>query len=61
MNQKVQNNFIFYLGILLCLSGAIIMVEGSIFRERTLGVSIILGIIGICLISRNSPWKTKKL
>ena len=51
---------LFLLGIILALIGAAIMFEGSLFGERTTGIAIIIGIVGICLIATSSPWKAKK-
>ena len=42
---------LFVLGIVLALIGASIMFEGSLFGERTTGVAIVIGIVGICLIT----------
>ena len=44
----------FTIGIVLALIGAAIMFEGNLFGERTIPLAIIIGIIGICLISTNS-------
>ncbi|MCK4497534.1 MAG: hypothetical protein KAU24_05015 [Candidatus Aenigmarchaeota archaeon] len=41
----------FVLGIILALTGAAIMFEGSLFGETTTGAAIVIGIIGICLIA----------
>jgi hypothetical protein len=41
----------FVLGIILALTGAAIMFEGSLFGENTTGAAIVIGIIGICLIA----------
>jgi len=41
----------FVLGILLCLIGALLMFEGNILGERTTGVAIVIGIVGIGLIA----------
>jgi len=41
----------FVLGISLCLIGALVMVEGSILGERTTGIAIVIGIVGIGLIA----------
>jgi hypothetical protein len=51
---------LFVLGIILALIGAAIMFEGSLFGERTTGIAIVIGIVGICLIATSSPWKAKK-
>ena len=51
---------LFVLGIILALIGAAIMFEGSLFGERTTGIAIIIGIVGIGLIATSSPSKVKK-
>jgi len=38
------------LGITVCLSGAFLMWDGSIFGENTSGIAAIIGIIGIGLL-----------
>ena len=39
------------LGVLACLTGAFLMSHGSILGERTTGIAIVIGIIGIGIIS----------
>jgi hypothetical protein len=51
---------LFVLGIVLALIAAAIMFQGSLFGERTTGIAIIIGIVGICLIATSSPCKAKK-
>ena len=41
----------FGLGILLCLIGAFLMLEGSILGENNTGWAIVIGIVGIGLIA----------
>lgn len=54
-------NAIFVLGILWCLAGAILMFEGSILGERTTGIAIVIGIVGICLVAGSaSTWGLRK-
>jgi hypothetical protein len=55
-----MKKILFIIGILLTLSGVALMIEGSIFGERTIPAAIVLGIVGICLIATSSPWKAKK-
>ena len=55
-----RKQVLFVLGIILALIGAAIMFEGSIFGERTTGVAIVVGIVGIGLIATSSPWKAKR-
>jgi len=55
-----MKNVFFIIGIILSLIGAGLMIEGSLFGERTIGFATIFGIIAICLISTNSPHKLKK-
>jgi hypothetical protein len=49
----------FTIGVVLALIGATIMFEGNLFGERTISVAIVLGIIGLCLISTNSKHSLK--
>ena len=53
MNKNPRNwqRALFALGVSLCLAGAFLMVNGSIFGDRTIGIAIVTGIIGIGLIS----------
>ena len=39
------------IGIVLALIAAIFMLDGDILGENTVGISTVLGIIGICLIA----------
>ena len=55
-----MKKMLFILGIILALIGAAIMFEGSLFGEKTTGIAIVIGIVGICLIATSSPWKVKK-
>jgi len=41
-------------GIVLALVAAIFMIDGDILGENTVGISTILGIIGICLIATSN-------
>jgi hypothetical protein len=59
LEKSVNKKIKFALGIILALIGAVIMFEGSLFGERTTGIAIVIGIIGICLIATSSPWKAK--
>jgi hypothetical protein len=45
---------LFIAGITLCLTGAALMVHGSVFGDRTTGVATITGIVGIGLISTSN-------
>jgi hypothetical protein len=47
MNQKVQ----FALGLLLALTGALLMIDGGILGENTVGIATVTGIVGIALIA----------
>jgi hypothetical protein len=53
MNNKTQTwkRTLFAIGVSLCLAGALLMVHGSIFGDRTTGIAIVTGILGIGLIS----------
>ncbi len=45
---------LFISGIALCLTGAVLMVHGSVFGDRTTGIAAISGIVGIGLISNSN-------
>ena len=45
---------LFISGIAVCLTGAILMVHGSVFGDRTTGIAAIIGIVGIGLISTSN-------
>jgi hypothetical protein len=45
---------IFAIGVSLCLAGAILMVHGGIFGDRTTGIAVVTGILGIGLISTSN-------
>ncbi len=48
------------IGIIVALFGAFVMWHGGLFGESNSGIAIVLGIIGICLIAVNTPWKKEK-
>jgi len=52
LNKKIRTwqRALFALGVSLCLAGAFLMVDGSIFGDRTIGIAIVTGIVGISLI-----------
>ena len=56
MNNKSQiwKRVLFALGVSLCLAGALLMAHGSIFGDRTTGIAIVTGILGIGLIGNFS-------
>ena len=45
------NKPLFILGILISLTGAFLMWNGSIFGENTTGIATVIGIVGIGLIA----------
>jgi len=45
---------LFISGIALCITGALLMVHGSVFGDRTTGIATITGIVGIGLISTSN-------
>ncbi len=47
-NQKPVQ---FALGLLLALTGALLMWDGSILGENTTGIATVMGIVGISLIA----------
>jgi len=42
------------IGIVIALTAAIFMFDGDILGENTVGISTVLGIIGICLIATSN-------
>jgi hypothetical protein len=58
--QKLNNKTrtlqyaLFILGISLCLTGAVLMVHGNVFGDRTTGIAVITGIVGIGVISTSN-------
>jgi hypothetical protein len=60
-NTKTWQRALFALGVSLCLAGAFLMVNGSLFGDRTSGIAIVTGIIGIGLISTHRKVGTDKL
>jgi energy-converting hydrogenase Eha subunit H len=50
----------FFIGIIVALIAAAIMIDGSIFGENHAGIASILGIIGIGIIASSSIWTIKK-
>ena len=55
-----MKRIIFAQGIILQLFGAIILIEGNIFGERTNPFAIMVGTVGIICIACFSPWNEKK-
>jgi hypothetical protein len=53
-NTRTWQRALFALGVSLCLAGAFLMINGSIFGDRTVGIAIVTGIIGIGLISTSN-------
>jgi L-asparagine transporter-like permease len=42
------------IGIVLALIAAIFMFDGDVLGERTVGISTVMGIVGICLIATSN-------
>ena len=57
---RIWQRALFALGLSLCLTGAFLMVNGSIFGDRTTGIAIVTGIVGIGLISTFTTKSTLK-
>jgi len=55
-----MKKMLFVLGIILASTGAAIMLDGSLFSERTTGIATVIGIVGICFIATSSSRKVKK-
>ncbi len=53
-NTKKLRKILFVLGILICLAGAGLMVDGAILGETTTNVAIVLGITGMGLIATST-------
>ena len=53
-NTKKCRKALFVLGILICLTGAALMVDGAILGETTTNIATVLGITGIGLIATSS-------
>ena len=51
---KTLRHVLFVLGISLCLTAAFLMIEGGVFGDRTIGIAIVTGIVGIGLISTSN-------
>lgn len=53
MKRKIRTRqyALFALGISLCLADAFLMVDGNVFGDKTIGIAIVVGIVGIGLIS----------
>jgi len=56
-----MNKALFVLGILLALTGGVLMWDGHILGERTTGVAAIIGVLGIGLIATSSGRKVRFL
>ena len=55
-----QKRALFVVGVTLCVAGALLMVNGTIFGDRTTGIAIVTGILGIGLISAYTTKPTLK-
>jgi hypothetical protein len=53
-NTKKCRKALFVLGILICLTGAALMVDGAILGETTTNIATVLGITGIGLIATST-------
>ena len=47
------------LGVLVCITGAFLMFNGSILGERTVSIATVIGIIGILIISTSKKYQTQ--
>ena len=57
MNDKTRTSLrysLFIVGVALCVTGAVLMVHGSVFGDNTTGIAAITGIVGIGLISTSN-------
>ena len=55
---KKYRKIVFVLGILICLAGAGLMLNGAILGETTTNVATVLGITGIGLIATSTQKRT---
>jgi len=55
------NILLFAIGISCALTGAGILFHGYVFNENNTGIAIVMGIIGICLISTSPTGILKKM
>ena len=56
---KKYRKIVFVLGILICLAGAGLMLNGAILGETTTNVATVLGITGIGLIATSTQRRAK--
>jgi hypothetical protein len=56
-----MNKMLFVLGILLALAGGVLMWDGHIFGERTTGVAVIIGVLGVVLLATSSARRVRFL
>ena len=59
IRKIIINKTLFIVGILVALTGAFLMWNGSILGENTTGIATVVGIVGIGLIATSQ--KSKKL
>lgn len=59
--NKTWQRILFALGVALCLASACLMIDGSVFGDRTTGIAIVVSIVGIGLISTHRKVGTDKL
>jgi hypothetical protein len=53
-HTKALQRALFAIGVSLCITGAVLMVHGSVFGDRTTGIATIIGIVGIGLMSTSN-------
>ncbi len=59
-HNKPLQRAIFAIGVSLCLAGAILMINGGVFGDRTVGAAIVTGMVGIGLISTSRKTRGQK-
>ena len=53
-NTRTYHRVLLALGVIICVASALLMMNESIFGDRTTSITIITGILGIGLISTSN-------
>jgi hypothetical protein len=61
VNKKMRNwqYSLLVIGVLVCLIGAFLMWDGSILGDRTTGIALVVGIVGIGIIIKSKEFSKK--
>jgi hypothetical protein len=60
MKKERAFNHLFIIGIIFCIIGAFLMIEGNIFGNTTTITALIIGYIGIFFIANSSTMNVSK-